>query len=51
MDFLFAGLVVVFVLANISVTGTLRAIRIAAERNAVATECLLELERSRQLNS
>ncbi|MDQ0894633.1 hypothetical protein [Agromyces ramosus] len=51
MDILFAGLVVVFVLATISVTGMLRAIRIAAERTAAATESLLELERSRQLHS
>ena len=45
MEILFAGIVVVVVLAVISVTGALRAIRDASERTASATESLLELER------
>ena len=48
MEIIFAGLVVVIVLASISITGALRTIRDNSERTAVATEALLELERSRQ---
>jgi hypothetical protein len=48
MEFLIVGLIVVFVLATISITGALRTIRDAAERTAAATEALLELERSRE---
>jgi hypothetical protein len=48
MELLLVGLLVVFVLGTISVTGALRVIRDASERTAAATEALLELERSRQ---
>ena len=51
MEILFAGLIVVFVLGTISVTGALRAIRIAMERTAEATEALMELERARSESS
>ncbi|MFF2371550.1 hypothetical protein [Agromyces sp. NPDC058110] len=47
MDFLLMGVIVVLVLAAISVTGSLRAMRESSERTADATEELLELERSR----
>ena len=47
MEILFAGTIDVVVLAAISVTGAVRAIRDATERTASATVSLLELERSR----
>ena len=45
MEFLLAGVLLVFVLGMISMTGSLRVIREASERTAAATEALLELER------
>jgi hypothetical protein len=46
MEILFVGILVVFVLTAVSITGTLRVIRDASERTATATEALLDIARS-----
>jgi hypothetical protein len=48
MDLLLAGVLVIFLLGLISVTGSLRVIRDASERTAEATEALVHLERAKQ---